>query len=201
MRRPILLPITLFIALSLGTARPNPQDDFLLAKHRAGSVQGGMTIDALHRKHKPQSTKLVARYPEGMFTPMLEVYLEGAAAEDRPSLLIEIDKENEWIVRSIRVTDRRFRTAKGIGVGATPGGIRRAYAVTWIAFGEGAIYAYVEEVGLSFELDVNDPPREWYKTKDQRLIPDGAKVVSALVYWNPEAKRSNRDGRFKKNLH
>jgi hypothetical protein len=191
----------LFLALLSSPARSIAQDDFLLARRRAGSVQVGMTVDALHRKHKPQSTKLVARYPEGMFTPMLEVYLEGAAAEGRPSLLIEIDKENEWIVRSIRVTDRRFRTAKGIGVGATLGEIRKAYAITWIAFGEGALYANVEEVGLSFELEGANPPREWYKTGDQRLIPDGAKVVSALVYWDPEAKRSNRDGRFKKNLH
>jgi hypothetical protein len=102
----------------LGAERSNAQDDFLLAKHKAGGVQIGMTVDALHRKYKPQSTKLVAHYPEGMFTPMLEVYLESAEQQGRPSMLIEIDKENDWAVRGIAVTDKRFRTAKGIGVGS-----------------------------------------------------------------------------------
>lgn len=74
-----------------------------MVKHQASGVRIGMTIDALHLKHKPESTKLIAHYPEGMFTPMLEVYLDGVAAEGRPSLLIAIDKENEWIVRSFIV--------------------------------------------------------------------------------------------------
>jgi hypothetical protein len=140
--------------------------------------------------HKPSSTRLVAHYPEGMFTPLLEVYLEGDINKSIPSLQIEIDKNRDWIVGNIKVNDARFRTEKGIGVGSTLGAIRKAYAVKSIAFGEGPLYANVEDINSNFELDITNPPREWYKTRDQRLIPDSAKVVSVILYRSPEtAKR------------
>jgi hypothetical protein len=144
-----------------------------------------MTIDDLHAMHKPSSTKLIARYPEGMFTPMLEVYLEGDTNKSIPSLLIGIDKNRDWIVGNIKVNDARFRTDKGIGVGSTLGDIRKVYAVKRIGFGEGALYANVEDVNMIFELDLTNPPNEWYTTRDQRLIPDSAKAVSVILYRSP----------------
>jgi hypothetical protein len=165
-----------------GAGRSFAQDEFLLTKQRVGAVVIGMTIDDLHAIHKPSSTRLVAHYPEGMFTPMLEVYLEGATNKSIASLLIGIDKNSDWIVGNITVNDARFRTDKGIGVGSTLGAIRKAYAVKSIGFGEGPLYANVEEINMSFELDITNPPDEWYKTHDQRLIPDGAKVVSVSLY-------------------
>jgi len=148
-----------------------------------------MTIDDLHAMHKPSSTRLVAYYPEGMFTPLLEVYLEGDTNKSIPSLLIEIDKNNDWIVGNIKVNDARFRTDKGIGVGSTLGAIRKAYAVKWIGFGEGPLCANVEDIRMTFELDITNPPNEWYKTRDQRLIPDSAKVLSVILYRSPEATK------------
>lgn len=166
------------LALFFGAVRSDAQDNFLLAKHRAGEIEIGMTIDDLRTRYEPSSTKLAATYPEGMFTPVLEIYLNGAAKKGRPQLVIGIDKDREWIVSSIQVNDIRFRTANGIGVGSTLGEIRKAYAVKWIDFGEGPLYANVEEIGMSFELDFKEPPPEWYRTKNQRLIPDSAKVVA-----------------------
>jgi hypothetical protein len=160
------------------------QDTFLLSKHRAGQIEIGMKIDDLHTKFEPSSTKLVATYPEGMFTPLLQIYLEGAATESRPPIVINLEKEREWIVDGIEVNDNRFRTAEGIGIGSTLGQIRKAYAVKWIGFGEGPLIANIDELDMSFELDFTDPPSEWYKTNDQRLIPDSAKVVSIYLYRN-----------------
>ncbi len=181
--RNVFIPFCLI--LLFGARQSFAQDEFLLAKHQAGAVVIGMTIDDLHAMHKPSSTKLVASYPEGMFTPLLEVYLEGDANKAIPSLLIEIDKNRDWIVGNIKVNDSRFRTDKGIGVGSTLGAVRKAYAVKSIAFGEGPLYANVEDINMSFELDITNPPREWYKTRDQRLIPDSAKVVSVILYRSP----------------
>jgi hypothetical protein len=170
------------LALLSNAARSDAQDDYLLEKNRAGQVELGMTIDELHTRYEPSSTKLVATYVEGMFAPVLELYSRGAAKKGRPPLVIAIDKDREWVVGGIQVNDARFRTAKGIGVGSTLGDIRKAYAVKWIDFGEGPLYANVDELSMSFELDLAQPPSEWYKTKDQRLIPDRAKVVSVNLY-------------------
>lgn len=149
-------------------------------KHRAGEIAIGMTIDDLHTRYEPSSTKLVATYSEGMFAPILEIY--GEARRGRPQFVIGIDKDRAWVVDSIQVNDARFRTANGIGVASTIGDIRKTYAVKWIDFGEGPLYANVEEMGMSFELDFKDPPPEWYETKNQRLIPDNAKVVAVTLY-------------------
>jgi hypothetical protein len=173
------------LILLFGAGRSLAQDEFLLTKQRAGAVVIGMTIGDLHAMHKPSSTKLVAHYPEGMFTPLLEVYLEGDTNKSIPSLLIEIDKNSDWIVGNIKVNDARFRTDKAVGVGSTLGAVRKAYAVKSIAFGEGPLYANVEAINMSFELDITNPPNEWYKTRDQRLIPDSAKVVSVILYRSP----------------
>src|SRR5262245_13216692 len=94
--RNTVIPFCLILLFS--ASRSFAQDEFLLAKHQAGAVVIGMTIDDLHAMHKPSSTKLVAHYPEGMFTPMLEVYLEGDTNKSIPSLLIGIDKNSDWIV-------------------------------------------------------------------------------------------------------
>jgi hypothetical protein len=174
---------------AIGVNRSYVQENFLLAKYRAGDIEIGMTIDALHTKHPPSSTKLVAHYPEGEFSPMLEIYLEGATNQPQPSLLIGIGKKREWIVDDITVNDARFRTPVGIGVGSTLGDIRKVYTVRWIGFGEGPLCANVDEIGMTFALDFTDPPPEWHRTKDQRLIPDRAKVISIRLYRSPTAKK------------
>jgi hypothetical protein len=177
------------LILLFGARQSFAQDEFLLAKHQAGAVVIGMTIDNLHALHKPSSTRLVASYPEGMFIPLLEVYQEGDTNKSIPSLVIGIDKNIDWIVGSIKVNDARFRTDKGVGVGSTLGAIRKAYAVKWIGFGEGPLCANVEDINMTFELDITNPPNEWYKTRDQRLILDSAKVVSIFLYRSPETTK------------
>jgi len=46
-----------------------------------------------------------------MFSPLLEIYLNGKLQNVEPSITVAIDKENDWIVGGIRVKDKRFKTS------------------------------------------------------------------------------------------
>ena len=186
-----ILSLVLLLFTSIGTQIVNGQDSFLLSKNKAGEIEIGMTIDALHKKYEPRLTKLTAQYPEGMFSPVLEIYLNGKLQNVEPSITVAIDKEKDWIVGGIRVKDKRFKTSKGIGIGATLGEIRKTYKVNWIDFGEGSLFANVEDLGISFELDFSNPSDKWYQTRNQSLIPDSVRVVSINVYDARNVKKAN----------
>ncbi len=62
-------------------------------------------------------------------------------------------KQSEFIISRVQVYDLRFRTDKGIGVGSTLGYIRKNYKIDSIDFGEGSLYAWVKQIGMSFALD------------------------------------------------
>ncbi len=176
------LGIILLLFTSISAQIINGQDKFLLSKNKVGEIEIGMTIDALHTKYEPRLTKLTTRYPEGMFSPVLEIYLNEESQGIEPSITVMIDKEDDWLVGGIYVKDKRFRTGKGIGIGSTLGDIRKAYKVNWIGFGEGPLVADIDNLGMSFELNFTQPSDKWYRTREQSLIPDSAKVASVYVY-------------------
>jgi len=178
----VLFCLLVVFAVLLGAEeKPKDSNDFLLSKYKAWSIEIGMTIDALYTKYARESTNLVDLYLEGTFSPAVEIYLSGKEKKNRPSVVAEIGCQNGFVVWRINVYDKRFRTDKGIGVGSTLGDIRKSYKVDWIAFGEGLLFARVEEIGMSFALDIVKVPPKWYETRDQNLIPDSAKVVSVLI--------------------
>jgi hypothetical protein len=174
------------IVLSLLLLTPNATGTrsaagFILSRGKAGPVNTGMTIDELLGSVGRNNTKLVDEQSEGMFSPAIEVYL-GQAQRTKASLVAEIVPQGAaFVVGQITVFDPRFRTVKGIGVGSTLGEIRRNYRVNWIGFGEGPLFARVDQIGMSFALDYAKPPAKWYKTHDQNLIPDRAKVEWILL--------------------
>lgn len=181
--RMLLCLLMLFPALSDAEEKLDDKNEFLLSKHKAGHVEIGMTIDALYAKYGRESTKLVDLYLEGSFSPALEVYLEGGEGDKKgkAALVVEIGWRKDWIARRINVYDKRFKTDKDVGVGSTLGDIRKSYKVDWIKPGEGAFCARVEEIKVSFALDIIEIPHEWYETREQDMVPDTTRVVSVLM--------------------
>ncbi len=154
-------------------------DDFLLAPGKAGPVEIGMDVDALYMRIGRDRTKLVDRFSEGYFSPVLEIYLDGSE-NDKPSM--EAHLGWGYSVDSIVVHDPRFKTAEGIGVGSTLGEIRKKYDVDSIGFGEGPLCAWVKKISMTFALDFYKVPPAWDKTGDPKLIPDSAKGTSILLW-------------------
>lgn len=152
--------------------------EFVLSRGKAGPIETGMTVDQVLASVGRSNARLVDRQLEGSFSPALEIYLT-KNERTKPSLVAEIVGHDR--IGRIYVYDSRFKTEKDIAVGSTLGEIRRKYRVDWIGFGEGPLCARVEQTAMTFALDYSKPPREWYKTHNPALIPDGAKVVSILL--------------------
>ena len=156
-------------------------EQFVLAKGRAGTIHAGMTINELYAAVGRNRTKLVDQYGEGYFTPVIEIY-SGQGGNAKLSVIVQIvGQYPKFLVGSITVYDAGFKTKIGVGVGSRLDEIRRNYKVDWISFGGGPLFARVEQIGMSFALDYLHPPREWYRTQDQTLIPGSAKVIFVLL--------------------
>ena len=178
----LLLCLLLLVPILVGAEKRDNKNDFLLSKHKVGRLEVGTTVDGLYTKYDRKITKLIDLNLEGMFSPALEIYLNGSEKRHKPSLVAEILwRQGDWVIYRINVYDKRFKTDKGIGVGSTLGDIRKSYEVDWIRFGEGTLYARVAELRMSFALDFYRVSAQWYKTRDQNLIPNNAKVESVLV--------------------
>ena len=184
--KPLVFLFVLFLTLS-GTETVRAKNNFLLSKQKAGLIEIGMTVDNLYSRYKRKSTKLVDLYIEGMFSPALEIYLNGKEEETKYSLIAEIgwgsssNTNSGFIVSRIQVYDEVLKTEKGIGVGSSLGELRNHYKVNWIDFGEGGFIARINEIDMSFILFLIDIPEEWHMTRDQEIIPDSVKIRSILV--------------------
>lgn len=162
--------------------------EFLLSKHMVGRIKvgKGSSPESLYHTFNGDrdAVRLINRYFEGSFTPGIQVYINGL---DIPAFVASYHWQRGGIeLTNISVYDRRFKTALGIGVGSTLGDLRRHYTIGTIEIGEEAgLSAWVPELEISFELDpeteINRVPMEWWKTKDQTLIPDSAQIVCIWI--------------------
>ena len=73
--------LALVVAVLLGVSQKDLQSavagPFLLEQGRAGPFEVGMTVGEVYQLAGRDHVRLVATFPEGMFSPVLEIQLAG----------------------------------------------------------------------------------------------------------------------------
>jgi len=72
------------------------------------------------------------------------------------------------------------RTKEGIGIGSTFGELGSKYTIDWIGSGEGSVFARVETLAISFELD-NTGPTRLSAVRDPAKVPLDVRIVGMLL--------------------
>ncbi len=170
------------ISIVAQTTRNSFPSSLVLTAGRAGSFELGMTVDELIGQVGREHVRLVAKFPEGMFQPELEVDLPGLATG--PALVAPIREWpcGEFALWGISVHDPRFRTANGLGVGSTLGDLRRHYPSVTVTNidADGGPSVVITELGLTFAME------------RVPVYTDASRVESVWVFPQPVAVRTRK---------
>ncbi len=145
--------------------------ELMLSKRQAGAIAINMSIDEVYSIVKKENTKLVDLFLEATFSPAIVVYNK----KGESSLVIDIECSKVW---RINVYDRAFHTKENISVGSTFGDLKKHYKISSIEIGETDVFAYVEELDMSFCLGyIKTFPRE-LKVQD---IGNEVRILKILI--------------------
>ena len=169
------LALALFVALL--PASPQ-QQSWVVERARVGPVSIGAEADAIYSTFRERA-KLIDLKLEGHLSPALEIKQFGSQLA--ASLVAEIaPANNRLVVTRINVLDPSLRTKEGIGIGSTFEELRSRYRIDWVGSGEGRVFARVEELAASFQLDTSGPVKLW-SIRDPQQVPVTVRIVSIML--------------------
>lgn len=167
--------LALFVALQPSSPL---QQSFVIERAWVGPVSIGAAADSIYGEFGDRA-RLIDLKLEGHLSPALEIKLFGSQLV--ASMIAEIaPANNRLVVTRIHVLDPGLRTRDGIGVGSTYGELRSRHHIDWVGSGEGSVFARVEELAISFQLDTSGPWALW-SIRDPAQVPAGVRIVSMML--------------------
>lgn len=160
-----------------------PAGEFTLATGYAGAIGVGKSIDSLYQRFGNQSVADGEEFFAGRTYPVLRAYEKGNGL---PSLTVFFAKSKQGqdkVISAIQVYDTRYKTANGIGVGATLGDLKRSEKISSIQYTD-SLYAIVRDTKMRYELDISSDamPVDWLNGGDTNTLPDNMRIRSIFIF-------------------
>ena len=154
------------------------QAEFFIEAHKVAGIAIGDAAESVYHRYRGNA-RLVNLDREGQLSPALAIMPEGTSRED--AIIAELSCEKKLIVSRIIISDSVFRTRSGIGVGSTIGQLRSRHKITSVSTEEWSCGIWVEELAMSFTLDISKLHREADSWKHPSDIPDNVKIQNVIL--------------------
>ena len=150
--------------------------EFIINEDSVGGIKIGDSIDSIYTVYPEDKIRLenLKGYAEGQFCPGLEILND----KNEPSLDVLITWKDGWIIESIYVLDKRYKTKAGVGPGSTIGDLREKYGLESVTFLGGRLYISVKGFKASFISQFGGIPVEYLENPNAplNLAPDDLKI-------------------------
>lgn len=188
---PIMFSIisSILLATTPAGSELNVESRFLLSKGTAGPFTLWSEISTPYSRYStlfsPPLAELTDLGHEGMFSPAFKLYMDRDQDRDKPSLIAELGclSRHTYMISELIVYDERFKTARGIGVGATLDELRAMHEVGSLeAGGHRGLRAPVPVLKMEFALRGDDwPLKQPGGEEGESLIPGDARIWRIFI--------------------
>ena len=163
------------------------QDPFLISKQNIGLLTDSTQVNALELVFPNDS--IVKSTNNNSFSSTsgeIEIFEKGG----KKLLILEPSQalDSTAVIKSIQITDSRYKTSKGISTLSTFKDIDENYKISRITNLINSVVVFVDEINASFTIDKKELPGElrfdMNLTIEKIQIPGKAKIKYFFVYWD-----------------
>ena len=163
------------------------QDPFLISKQSIGLLTDSTQVKDLELVFPNDS--IVKSTSDNKFSSNnneIEIFEKGG----KKLLILEPSQASDStaVIKSIQITDSRYKTSKGISTLSTFKDIDENYKISRITNLINSVVVFVDEINASFTIDKKELPGElrfdMNLTIEKIQIPGKAKIKYFFVYWD-----------------
>ncbi|HWR06469.1 ankyrin repeat domain-containing protein [Sporomusa sp.] len=160
-----------------------PPGEFVLAAGYAGSIKVGDSVESLYQRFGTQAVFAGEEYFGGRTYKVLKINDQGTGLPSLTAFVAQVKDGQEQIITAIRLFDKRYKTAGGIGVEATLGDLRQGGGISSIEYTD-SLYAVAQSSRMRYELDISAEavPVVWLNGGDTNSLPDNMKIRSIFLF-------------------
>ncbi|WCO02412.1 hypothetical protein [Psychroserpens ponticola] len=182
-----LVSVLLIAILIVSCAKEKKQDPFQVGKHHIGLLTDSTQVKDLDLAFPIDS--IVKNIMGDEFTGDIndiEIY-DTTTGKQLLTLTPTQSLDSTAHIKSIQITDSRYKTGKNISTLSTFADIKNNYKISGISTLINSIVISVNEINASFTIDKKELPANLQFNMDLKIeavqIPDNAKIKYFMLYW------------------